>query len=157
MTYDVTPIDPAHLDRVRQQGDDGHGNVLVSRAAGGGEPLRCCLRNAGAHESIALIGYAPDGTGGGYREVGPVFVHADHCDGPAALGYPTSFTDRQQVFRAYDVSGAIAGALLVPAGDHDVAVKELFADPAVVEIHTRNVLYGCYMLRITRPPTAPPG
>ena len=156
MTYDVLPIDPEHLDRVRRQGEDGHGNVLVARAAHSGEPLRCCLRDAGAGESIALIGYAPAGMGGGYREVGPVFIHADNCDGPMAIGYPTAFTHRQQVFRAYDAIGAIADALLVEPGDHDVAVEKLFADPAVVEIHTRNVLYGCYMLRMRRRPPGQP-
>jgi len=155
MTYDVFPIGADHLDRVRQQGHDGHGNRLLARAAGGGEPLRCCLRFADAGESIALIAYAPAGTGGGYREVGPVFVHADRCEGPAEPGYPAAFTDRQQVFRAYDDAGAIADALLTEPGDHHLAIEKLFADQAVAEIHTRNVLYGCYMLRITRRPTAP--
>lgn len=155
MTYDVHPIAADHLDGVRTQGHDGHGNPLVARAASGREPLRCCLRLAGPGESIGLIGYAPLGTGGGYREVGPVFVHADHCEGPIDSGYPASFTERQQVFRAYNADGAIADAVLAEPGDHDVAIEKLFADPAVVEIHTRNVLYGCYMLRITRPPTGP--
>ncbi len=72
-----------------------------------------------------------------------MFVHADHCDGATEPGYPASFTDRQQVFRAYDDAGAIADALLVEPGDHELAVEKLFADPAAVEIHTRNVLYGC--------------
>ncbi|MGH9243430.1 MAG: DUF1203 domain-containing protein [Acidimicrobiales bacterium] len=135
---------------MRTNGHDGHGNPFVPRRADGGEPLRCCLRYAEADERIALIGYAPPGTAAGYREVGPVFVHADACHGPRGTGYPTAYTDRDQVFRGYDADGAIADAILAGPGEHDIVIDKLFADERVVEIHTRNVTYGCFMLRIRR-------
>jgi hypothetical protein len=29
-------------------------------------------------------------------------------------------------------------------------IEELLADPAVVQVHSRNVTYGCFMFSVTR-------
>jgi hypothetical protein len=88
---------------------------------------------------------------GAYQETGPVFVHADGCQGPSSAGYPDAFRDRPQVFRAYNADGSIVGGELVDAGaDQEAAAERLLADPEVAFLHTRNVVYGCYMLMIRR-------
>ncbi|HEU5110568.1 MAG TPA: DUF1203 domain-containing protein [Micromonosporaceae bacterium] len=125
----VEAIPRARLDLMRDGGVDDAGDRLRPHASTrGGEPLRCCLRYAEPGEELALLAYRPEGTGGAYREVGPVFVHASPCAGPADGGaYPSAFRDRRQVLRAYDRDGRIADAL-----------------------HSRNVLYGCYSFAIRR-------
>ena len=61
---------------------DGHGNQLSPFAATGqGEPLRCCLRYAELGGQITLISYAPFDHPSVWTEVGPVYVHAERCDG----------------------------------------------------------------------------
>ena len=122
-----------------------------------GAPLRCCLREAEAAERLVLIAYRPDDTVGAYREIGPVFLHADACDGfePSA-GYPGGFRRRQQVFRAYDAAGRIAYAVLVDGADAEAAIDTLLANPDITTIHSRNVLYGCYMFAINRASTLAP-
>jgi hypothetical protein len=147
----ILPLPAAALDRLHRTGNDEHGNPFVARHAEGGEPLRCCLRDAGAGERIALIAYAPPGGRAGYAEVGPVFVHARACSGPATDAYPEDFHRRRQVLRAYSTDGTIAGGTVAePNTDHLAQAAELLADSTVALVQTRNVVYGCYMLTITR-------
>jgi hypothetical protein len=117
----------------------------------GGQPLRCCLRLSRPGEETALIAYRPAGTAGAYAEIGPVFVHASACAGyPADSGWPPEYRDRQQVLRAYDARGRIVDALLVEGASAEAAIGKLLADPAHVVVHSRNLLYGCYMFAISR-------
>jgi hypothetical protein len=151
MGYVVHAIDPRALDRIRSRKTDDFGNPFVVRVdEDGGSPLRCCLRGSNAGERIALIAYRPSAAGGPYAEVGPVFVHHEACAGWEVDGYPTAFTDRAQVFRAYDGAGRIVDARLVRPGEHDDTIAALLRDEQVARIDTRNVLYGCFMTTITR-------
>lgn len=98
----VRAIDSARLDVIRATGSDGHGNPLDPFAATGqGEPLRCCLRYAEPREQITLISYAPLEHPSVWREIGPVFIHAEGCKGytPTA-GCPSSWP-RARVLRTY--------------------------------------------------------
>jgi hypothetical protein len=117
----------------------------------GGAPLRCCLRDSRPGERLALVRVAPPGPAGPYAETGPVFLHADGCDGPETDGYPADFAARTQVLRCYDHTGRILGGEVVPAGgDHIGTAERLLADPEVAFLHTRNVVFGCYMLTLRR-------
>lgn len=116
-----------------------------------GAPLRCCLRDSRPGEEVVLVSATPPGPRGAYVESGPVFVHASPCGGPDRPGYPDDWRARRQVFRAYDALGTITGGEVVEPGDgQEEAAARLFADPDVAFLHTRNVVHGCYMLRIDR-------
>ena len=53
--------------------------------------------------------------------------------------------------RAYDVRGWMHPATGVHDGtDLVAAIEAVLAEPGVVQVHSRNVAYGCYMLRVTR-------
>jgi len=150
--FRIDPIPAARLEAMRRTGTDDAGEPLRPFGTDEpGAPLRCCLREAEAAERLVLIAYRPDGTAGAYREIGPVYVHADACDGyEPTTDYPTGFRHRQQVFRAYDTKGRIADAVLVDGAEAEVAIDKFLADPAIVTVHSRNVLYGCYMFAINR-------
>ena len=145
---------PARLDHIRHTGTDDGGNQHLRKVtAAGGEPIRCCLHIANTGEELLLIAYRPfDRPEGPYAEIGPVFVHAERCDGYQTIAqYPDQFRDRQQVFRCYDAAGNIVGGRLVGATDEpEEVIVELFSDSGVETIHARNVIYGCYMLEIAR-------
>jgi len=147
------------LDEVRAGGLDVSGNPVEHAVAGGGEPLRCCLRDATAGEDLMLFGYEPPLPAGPYREVGPVFAHAAACPGPpAAAEYPPDWYGRPQVLRAYDRRGWIHPATRVHDGsDPEAVIAAILEDPEVAQIHSRNVAYGCYMFTVTRPGAARPG
>jgi hypothetical protein len=149
----IHPLPAALVDEVRTSGVDVSGNPVERvSASGGGEPLRCCLRDAVAGEQLILFGYAPDTPPSPYREVGPVFAHAENCGEPATSdAYPADWIGRPQVLRAYDARGWIHPSTRVHDGaDPMRLIDEMLADPDVVQIHSRNVAYGCYMFKVTR-------
>ena len=78
-------------------------------------------------------------------------MHAEPCEGYAERDtYPAEFRHRRQVFRAYDEAGRIAEALLVEGAHAEAGIEHLLASPRVATVHSRNVLYGCYMFVIGR-------
>lgn len=152
-TVIVEPIPPDELHRIRAAGIDEAGNHLVPQAdTEGGNPLRCCLRETRPGEEVLLIAYTPPGTSGAYIERGPVFIHADSCEGYLSPGlYPVGLSHRQQVVRAYDHEGRISAGVLVDNGDQAVAViHEMFGRPDVAFAQLRNVGYGCYNFTVRR-------
>jgi hypothetical protein len=151
------PIPAATLDGIRAARADEAGNPLTTQTdTGGGSPLRCCLRETVPGERVLLIAYTPPGGRGGYAERGPVFIHAEPCDGYRTPNrYPAGLSHRQQVVRAYDRDGRIAGGVLAEDGEHAIPViREFLARPEITLIQLRNVGYGCYNFAVC---LAPPG
>jgi hypothetical protein len=152
-TFIVEAIPAGQLEEIRMNGRDEAGNPLaVSVEAQGGNPLRCCLRETEPGERVLLIAYTPPGTAGAYAERGPVFIHADACEGyPTPHEYPPGLRHRQQVVRAYDRRGRIADGVLVADGrEAERVMTELLARPDVELVHLRNVGYGCYNFTVRR-------
>ena len=115
----------------------------------GGAPLRCCLRDSRPGERLVLALVTPPGPQGAYAESGPVFLHAEPCGGPDQPGYPEEFRRRTQVFRAYSDDGRIVGGRVVkPEDDQETIAEELLAEADVAYLHSRNVVFGCYMFAI---------
>ncbi|MFE9723548.1 DUF1203 domain-containing protein [Streptomyces sp. NPDC005794] len=160
--HEARPIGPDVLEELRTADDAGRPCVPYA-AMDGGEPLRCCLRGARPGEGIALVSYAPLrrwaartwARPGAYDEQGPVFIHAEACDGPAAdrTGYPFSRAGALRTVRRYDAEGHIVGGRLleIPAEEErgfDEALTEALADPQVALVHVRAVEYGCFHFEV---------
>jgi hypothetical protein len=151
-TFQIRTIDPAELDQVRQSDRDISGHPVEHVVARGAEPLRWCLSGAVAGEEIILFGYEPPLPASPYREIGAVFAHAVRCAGPGpADEYPPAWRGRPQVLRAYDGRGWIHAATTHDGSDPERAIAELLSDPEIVQIHSRNIAYGCYMFTVTGP------
>ncbi|GIF69575.1 hypothetical protein Ais01nite_76100 [Asanoa ishikariensis] len=147
----IHAISSRTLTGVRTSGRDVSGHPVEPVVAGGGEPLRCCLRDAQEGEDLILFGYEPALPASPYREIGAVFAHATSCPTAPAAGYPADWRGRRQVLRAYDERGWIHPATREHDGtDPEAVIASLLADPSVVQVHSRNVAYGCYMFAITR-------
>jgi hypothetical protein len=140
------------LERVRAAGVDDFGTPVVRLTAEGGNPLRCCLRDARPGEELILFGHRPPLPESPYRETGAVLAHAHRCPGPAVPGgYPADWIGRPQVLRAYDARGWIHDATTVHDGrDPEQAIARILADPTVAQVHSRNIAWGCYMFTATR-------
>jgi hypothetical protein len=149
-TYAIHAVSPDDLDDVRASGVDVSGTAIVQMTASGGEPLRCCLRDARPGEDLILFGYAPPLPASPYREIGAVFAHAYPCEGPSRDSYPPDWRGRPQVVRAYDSRGWIHAATMHDGSDPEAVFARLLSDSAVVQLHSRNVTYGCYMFAVTR-------
>jgi hypothetical protein len=152
VAFRISPIPAQVLDQVRASGLDASGNRVERVTATGGEPLRCCLRDAGPGEALMLFGYEPPIPASPYREVGAVFAHADACQGPAATdAYPADWYGRRQVLRAYDTRGWIHEATRTHDGQNpETVIADMLAIPEVAQIHSRNIAYGCFMFAIAR-------
>jgi len=141
------------LTRARAGGPDASGRQPVHLMAKGGEPVRCCLRDAQPGEPLLLFNHEPAlPAPSPYRERGAVFVHAESCAREVSrTTYPTDWRGRAQVLRAYDAKGRIHPASNVHDGsDPEAAIEAVLAEPGVVEVHSRNVVYGCWMFTVTR-------
>jgi hypothetical protein len=149
----VHPIDPARLDAVRRQAHDGHGNDFVPYpACGSGEPLRCCLRMARKGESIALISFAPFDHASPWTEVGPVYVHAERCEGHAAKALPAELRTGPRLLRTYradDTMNYEHNTLVDEGQDIEPVLDELLALPDVATVHVRTVLPQCFLYAVT--------
>jgi hypothetical protein len=142
LTFEAIPA--AELTEIRAAGRDEAGNSLTVQADNGGSPVRCCLRETRPGERVMLIAYTPPGTAGAYAERGPVFVHADPCEGyPTPHRYPPGLRHRMQVVRAYDRQGRIADGVLAADGlQAEAVIAEVLARPDVELVHLRNVGYN---------------
>jgi hypothetical protein len=154
--FQIEPLPAEVLAQTRASGVDVSGNPIERLLTVGGEPLRCCLRNASPGEQAILFGYEPPIPASPYREIGAVFAHAQRCPGPAKRdSYPEDWHGRPQVLRAYDRRGWIHSSTKMHDGtDPETVIAEMLADPEVAQIHSRNVAYGCFMFVVVRPATA---
>ena len=150
--FHIDSIPAEVLDRVRATGIDTSGNPVARIVADGGNPLRCCLRDAEPGEEMILFGYEPPLPASPYREIGAVLAHAEPCAGPGdPTRYPSDWLGRPQVLRAYDERGWIHDATRRHDGsDPEAVIAAMLAEPGVVQIHSRNIDYGCYMFTVTR-------
>ncbi|MFE3886191.1 DUF1203 domain-containing protein [Streptomyces lydicus] len=165
--YTVLPIDTAVLKELRVADDAGrHCAPYVATRDDVGSPLRCCLRPLALGERIALVSYAPlrrwaaakGADPGAYDEQGPVFIHADDCEGfTPGENYPCARPGALRTVRRYDARGHIAGGRLleIPAdatAGFDAAFDDAFNDPDVVLVHVRALEYGCFQFEVRRLP-----
>jgi hypothetical protein len=152
-TLSVHPIDPGHLDAVREAGEDAFGNPFTAYpATGDGEPLRCCLRFARPGEAIALISFAPFTEVSPWREVGPVYVHGSRCDGYAEPRLPAELRRGPRLLRTYRADGSMNYEHNTLVGDEDLepVLDRLLAEPDVTTVHVRTVLPQCFLYAVTR-------
>lgn len=153
MPFSAVAVPADVVSDLLERDDAGHPpELLVDRE--GGSPLRCCLRPSRPGERLALVSYAPlrrwAADPGPYDETGPVFVHADPCDGWTGSGWPGELGG-PRVLRAYSARGRILGGAHVAEGDDPVAaVEALLADDRVAVVHARAVVFGCFTFALER-------
>ncbi|MFD1152483.1 DUF1203 domain-containing protein [Saccharothrix hoggarensis] len=137
------------LDRARElAGTDAHHEW---HAESPGAPLRCCLRKAGPGEPVILFRYAPGAGVGPYEELGPVFAHAEPCDGPASTAeFPHAFRNAPRTLRAYTADGRIHDGGVAQPDALAQRLDALLDDPLVAEVQVRSASHGCFLFAVTR-------
>ena len=159
-TFTVLAIAPDVVDALRIRDDAGRTpSPFTEKEAG--SPLRCCNRLSTVGERLVLASYSPlrrwaattEGADPGpYDETGPVFLHAERCDGPQHDGFPDDYRGLPRVLRAYDAKGRIIGGEVVAEGDMhpERAIDKVFSDPQVAFVHARALVAGCFTFAIAR-------
>ncbi|GAA3598108.1 DUF1203 domain-containing protein [Kineosporia mesophila] len=153
-TLRIAAVDPLRLDAVRAAGTDGHGNRLeVFAAEGEGEPLRCCLRYAEAGEPIILMSYAPFDHASVWTEVGPVYFHAERCEGyPVDDRLPVQLSKGPGVLRTYradDTMNYEHNTVVLDEADLEPVIGRLLAEPDVATVHVRTLKPQCFLYAVT--------
>lgn len=157
-TFTVRPIAVEVVGQLRVLDDAGRVPETVVDAEGG-SPLRCCLTTSRPGDRLLLAAYAPvrrwavehGADPAAYDEIGPVFLHAEPCDGASDEGWPSDLRGTPRVLRAYGANGRIVdGRVLTETDDPEPVVDELFADPRVAFVHARALVFGCFTFAIDR-------
>ncbi|MFX4270966.1 DUF1203 domain-containing protein [Propionibacteriaceae bacterium Y1685] len=155
-TATLHAIDADELDEVRTTGSDRAGHRAEPLLdTNGGRQLRCCLGRSEPGETLLLISHAPLRQERPWREIGPVYVHADRCDGyDPATGVPGWLDDAPRVLRAYRADGSMqhpSHRIVEPGqrGGVAAALSEMLREPEVVEVHVRNLREQCFIVRAT--------
>ncbi|WP_265447544.1 DUF1203 domain-containing protein [Flexivirga meconopsidis] len=144
-------IEALARDVLTELRDRAPSEAHVPVTADGGEPLRCCLRNAEPREQLLLTSYSPPLPDSPYREHGPIFLHADATDcTPLPAGFPPMSSARRQALRAYDERGWIRETELAEPGESAALTTKLLAEPGVSFVEVRSPGHGCYMFRVRR-------
>src|SRR5438132_9052288 len=116
-TFRIVPVPADVAQRVRMTGSDGHGNsdVRPERAGEAGAlPCRVCLKEAEIGDELLLFSYSPFERPVPYRNVGPIFAHANGCEPYApAGGIPELMRRRLLALRGYDANDRMVECDLV--------------------------------------------
>src|SRR3954463_5593182 len=138
-TYVVEPI-PAPVVAQLLDRDDAGRRPRVLTEGEGGNPLRCCLRATRPGERVVLASYAPVRRWArqrgvdpeAYDEVGPVFLPAEPCDGPAHTVSADAFRASPRMLPPYAPDARILRAVPVASeGDPAASLADMLSDPAV--------------------------
>jgi hypothetical protein len=132
--------------RAPQYGHPAHRDV-----ARGYGPCRQCLRTftTGKEERI-LFTYQPFRESGSLPAPGPVFIHADACEGYDDAGFPPDFRSLPLVFEAYENGGRLLAQERVGAEIREELLGDVFNRTGADYVHVRNGEAGCFMARVER-------
>jgi len=116
-----------------------------------GFPCRVSLRDAEPGESVLLLNYEHLPVASPYRARHAIFVRANAVD--AQLGVdqiPQSLQIRLLSLRAYDGSGMMLDADVVPGSELAPAIHRMLERRAISYLHVHNAKPGCFAARVER-------
>jgi hypothetical protein len=151
--FTIVPLDTDLVDRWRTAGADDYGNPLTPVVADkpAAFPCRHCLRDAEPGEPLLLASHSPFALPGPYKEVGPVFVHAERCERwRGGADVPAQLRRRLLALRGYDRQQTIVDAVVVEGAAMDSELERLLARGDVAFVHARFARTGCFACGIER-------
>ncbi len=153
MNFRIEALPTSIAELARSSSHDDYGNALAPEVQPSpGNPCRHCLRRARAGERLLLFSYSPLERQTPYKEVGPIFVHADGCSRyELANEFPVDFLG-PIVLRAYDTEQRICDVSVVTDATNAERATALLAKQRVAFVHARSYTHGCYLFRLDRTP-----
>ncbi len=155
MSYVVSGLSAEPFRRLFGLSDDdlqAHDATRIVAGDDGFYPCRVSLEDARPGESLLLVNFEHQPAASPYRSRHAIFVNeaadeAAHIAGrmPAILA-----TRRLIALRAYDETGFMLDAEIVPGPEVETAALRLLEDPKVAYVHAHNPARGCYAARIDR-------
>ncbi len=144
---------PTDIVRAYQTGGaDAFGNPPErTRAVGGGNPCRHCLKEIPAGADMLILAHKPFEGTHPYAEIGPIFLCADPCPQGGGTEVPEILrTAPDYLLKGYsDAERIVYGTGgVVTATDLPRRAETILAYPDVAWVHVRSARNNCYQLRI---------
>lgn len=112
-------------------------------------PCRVSLQDAVEGERLLLLPYDHHRVDTPYRASGPVYVREAATQArPAIDDVPALLRTRLLSVRAYDASGTMVWADVVPGTEVEAGIEALFAIERSAYIHIHYAKPGCYACRV---------
>ena len=151
--FRTVPIDPNICEQARKtlkSPQYGH-PVHIETAAGYG-PCRSCLKQFRIGDDQRLLfTFNPFAGLDAYPSPGPVFIHAQECEGFSAVdGFPEELRSLPLTLEAYGDDRLILHRERPGADEIETAIDRCFETSGVKYIHLRNTEAGCFIARIER-------
>jgi hypothetical protein len=154
MTYLISGLDPIsfrHLFDLSNEELARHGAIRVTADNKPGFPCRVTLEDADPGDTLLLVNHCSHDGDNPYRATHAIFVSEGATE---AARYedkiPPALDRRILSLRAFDGDGMMTDAALAQPGEADLAIRRLFADPAVDHVDAHNAIRGCFAARIDR-------
>ena len=149
--FRIVPLATEVAEAARARAQEGApDHEILTTEQPGAFPCRHCLQWAKPGERVVLFPYASIPAGRPYSESGPIFVHEAACvryDRTAE--YPADFR-HGRVIRAYNSKRDMIAAEIVGAGDPEMVIAELLANPDTEFLQARSADRGCYTFGMER-------
>src|SRR6478672_10971607 len=125
----IVALETEVVERWRAARIDEYGNALTPIVADEPHafPCRHCLRDAEPGEPMLLASHIPFALAGPYKEVGPVFVHAERCARFDERDVPAQLRRRLLAVRGYDGAQRMVDASVVEGVAVDGELDRLLA------------------------------
>jgi hypothetical protein len=154
MAYRIEGLDPKPYAPLFALGDAELRERGVRRVTADGRPAfpcRATLEDAGEGEALILVNHVSHDVVGPFRSSFAIFVR-ESAERPAVFhdALPPVFATRTLTLRAIDGDGMVVDAELVPGTDADAAIRRLFGNPDIDQIHAHYATPGCFAAKIVR-------
>lgn len=137
---------------LRTKRSPGYGHPAYTEVATGYGPCRHCLRTFRVGEELrTLFTCNPFYMVAPVPAPGPVFVHTEGCERyDEEAGYPRQLLEYPVVMDGYDLDQRLVTQRTAAGGNHEMVLREIFADAAVQYVLVRDHEAGCFDFRVER-------
>jgi Protein of unknown function (DUF1203) len=115
-----------------------------------GFPCRISLTDADVGEEVLLINYEHLPVDSPYRASHAIYIRADEQTFDAVDSVPAMLRSRALSLRGFDAAGMMTAADVVDGSELEMAIREMFDNPATRYLHAHFAKPGCYAARIDR-------
>lgn len=154
MNYQICALSGDEFSHLAGLDDDSlakHGARRMRVDANPGFPCRVTLEDAEIGESVLLVNYEHLSVDSPYRSAHAVFVREGaKTRAPIVNEIPEQLRLRLLSIRAFDDSGMMVDADVVPGDDCEAVIRQLLATQNVSYLHIHNAKRGCYAARIDK-------
>lgn len=149
-------IPTAAADAIRNGAPDAnHQSAETLISDGNGNPCRQCLDMIKKNEPLLVFAHRPFNTVNPYTELGPVFLHKNHCEPYRndAIAIPPALEDSDHyILRGYYADQRIVYGTgqVTPQNQIISYAQKLFERSEIQFIHVRSATNNCWQARIDR-------